>query len=848
MFVVAIAGCAVGEPTRVAIDGGNDSGIDAGKDASIDSGVGETTCGNSRLDESEQCDPTFALGGNEGACNCDDDNPCTLDSCATGTSASDCTCVCEHVSQTTVYGVGTCDDGLSCTSETTTCSKPGDTRTWQECMGTCEISCSQTTTWPSCDDSLACTQDSVGSQNPSTCAQTCNNVPIPGWPDLQCNDGLACTTDTVTSYNPSTCAYTCSHGMNTSWLAMQQFACEAANTLPVCTYTTAVVDDWNSCAFHCESATIPNWWVTQNCEDGKICTDGAVNSHDNATCGYTCTQALNQAYVDNALLACDDQKDCTADTGSVSPTTCATTCNHTTIPNWYATRCNNAPPGQTGSVQSHDDNACTVVCQYVTNSDSPDDTFADQNADGVDGDLNFMIFVDTVLGNDSTGNGSTSAPYKTIGKGITVAFQYPSTYVAVSAGTYTERVALQSGVSVYGGYKHTVSGPTHTWTRNGTPANVATITNSTASNGAIETVVGDGITTPLTFERFVVTTGNASGGSTSTYGVRLVNSTAAVTLRFVSSSAGLAGNGNQPSQAATGNPGGPGGAFDSIHTDWAGAAGTNTACPAVNGGSGGNGGSYTGGCAEASGGSSGNRPANYPSCNVGGGGYAANCGNYTPGNGGGGSTCGPVGSTGSGGTAANTRGSVAAYRWVPSTGGTGSVGTNGAPGSGGGGGGGDVWSSNDAKNYGGGGGGGGAGGCGGAGGAGGNSGGGSFGIFVASAPIVFGPSCVFTGGTGGNGSSGGAGGNGGGGGGAGTGRPFSGDGGGGGNGGAGLAGGSGGNGGGGAGGVGFGGFFCDSTTSGSTPVYATGSAGLGNGGAVGGTAGTMVVLTGACSQ
>jgi hypothetical protein len=57
------------------------------------------------------------------------------------------------------------------------------------------------------------------------------------------------------------------------------------------------------------------------------------------------------------------------------------------------------------------------------------------------------IYVST-SGNDSTGDGSAGNPYRTIGKGISMAVIGDT--VSVDAGTYSENMAMQSGVVIQG--------------------------------------------------------------------------------------------------------------------------------------------------------------------------------------------------------------------------------------------------------------------------------------------------------------------------------------------------------------------------------------------------------------
>ncbi len=226
----------------------------------------------------------------EGACvgqlplNCDDGNPCTIDSC-------DPLSGCKHAAQE-----GACDDGNACTVN--------DACAAGKCKGTATLDC---------DDDNVCTKDTCDPL--SGCLHLANTAPcddgdactvgdlcadkacVPG-PAADCDDGNVCTDD---SCDPAT---GCQHAAN-----------------------TAACDDNNSCTKgdHCVAGKCVGEAVVQ-CDDGNPCTDDlcSVNlgcSHvvntapcddgNACTVGDTCGEGACQP--GTAPLDCDDDNVCTDD-------------------------------------------------------------------------------------------------------------------------------------------------------------------------------------------------------------------------------------------------------------------------------------------------------------------------------------------------------------------------------------------------------------------------------------------------------------------------------------------------------------------------------------------------------
>ena len=79
-------------------------------------------------------------------------------------------------------------------------------------------------------------------------------------------------------------------------------------------------------------------------------------------------------------------------------------------------------------------------------SDLPDDTFTDQNGDGIDGNICDAIFV--AAGSSSANPGTILQPVPTIALGITRALAAGKKQIYVSSGTYNESVLLSNGISL----------------------------------------------------------------------------------------------------------------------------------------------------------------------------------------------------------------------------------------------------------------------------------------------------------------------------------------------------------------------------------------------------------------
>jgi hypothetical protein len=470
---------------------------------------------------------------------------------------------------------------------------------------------------------------------------------------------------------------------------------------------------------------------------------------------------------------------------------------------------------QSTSTCSGGTESCTPGTPQAT--DDPDDSFTDTNCDGIDGNESTAVFVATD-GNDGW-SGTKSSPKQTIQAGIdTAASQGKDVYV--SAGTYTESLTLESGVSIYGGYSRA-----NGWARSDSYDVIV--------QGGTTAVTCSGQST-IVIDRLTIRSANNTSTGGSSYAVRL-SGCQDVLIRRSNLEADDGGNGGHGWDGSHGPSGSSGLDGQEGCEDSSGFCGS-CSRPSPGSGGWGCGGNYGGrggypgkGGNNGSAGLSGTGPG-------GAGGAGGDCDRDSNGTcswgcwngdyGSSGST-GAAGTNGAGGVSFNTS-STSSY--FPDHG---SSGTTGSPGGGGGGGGGGHGGDDYCDSYGSSGGGGGGGGCGGTGGSRGTGGGGSFAVWAYDSTNIQVQDCAIVTGDGGAGGSGGSGGLGGSGGAPGSGRLYGGgdeqdDAGCGGNGGYGGTGGQGGHGGGGGGGPTIGIVFRSCSSSGHTGnTFTLGAAGTG---------------------
>jgi hypothetical protein len=344
-------------------------------------------------------------------------------------------------------------------------------------------------------------------------------------------------------------------------------------------------------------------------------------------------------------------------------------------------------------------------------------------------DVKYGVFV-SPLGSDTTGTGSESAPYKTLGRALTVA-QGKRVYACATAGVYDEKVTIAAGATVFGGFDCSTSAWSYLMTRSATVRPMATgvvLTLSGAARIEVENVA---------FEARDAT--EAGGSSLAAW----ANGAASVVLRRVTL---VAGSGKAGAEVVT-TPNYTGAAAPNGNSTTTAMGAAEQSCATIcangvhaTGGKGGNGALV----APAGNGDVGRPPITPPQPAI-----ATGAGGL--GDIGDGSGCG-VGKRGSnappaaGGVGATRAGTLSASGWAPASGIGGAV---GGAGQGGGGGGGGVAPAGL-----GGGGGGACGGCGGAAGPGGRSGGSSFALLSFMSSVTL-DACVLTAGLAASGSKGG---------------------------------------------------------------------------------------------
>ena len=352
-----------------------------------------TGCKNTVLPNGTACPDRNPCNGTEvcqgGVCvaggptNCDDSNPCTIDSCNTVTG-------CQHAPVTNnvpcsdgnaCNGVETCqagacrpgtvlacDDGNGCTADS--CNAVGG------CVHTPIVGCRPCTVTADCDDSNACTTDVCNGNacqntpvaNGTACpdatvcngAETCQAGVCGAGTALNCNDANVCTADTCDPvagcrHTPVADGTSCADGTVCNGAEI----CQAG----VCTSTTPLnCDDGNPCTTDvclaisgCQHTALANG---TSCADTTVC-NGAE----------TCTSG---ACVSGAPLNCNDGNACTLDTCDA-----AAGCRHTPFSNGTpcpdGTVCNGAEACQAGAcmpnapLNCNDGNACTTdTCNAVS--------------------------------------------------------------------------------------------------------------------------------------------------------------------------------------------------------------------------------------------------------------------------------------------------------------------------------------------------------------------------------------------------------------------------------------------------------------------------------------------------
>lgn len=274
-----------------------------------------------------------------GAVDCDDDNPCTTDSCTGGQ------CVNEPIG-------GSCADGDPCTV--------GDRCEEGKCVGT-PLDCDDgnVCTQDSCDAAHGCVHEAIWSAEPVACddgnlctvGDMCaDGVCVPGTGRPHCDDDNPCTDDGCVpskgcvhipnslpceDQDPCTVGDICRKGACTSGAMPPD--CDDGNvcTDDVCIpgegcahpFNQAPCDDGEPCHLddRCEGGLCRPGPTLLVCDDGNFCTTdscldgvGCVTEDNTLPCedGSVCTEddQCSGGQCVGTPISCDDENDCTVDT------------------------------------------------------------------------------------------------------------------------------------------------------------------------------------------------------------------------------------------------------------------------------------------------------------------------------------------------------------------------------------------------------------------------------------------------------------------------------------------------------------------------------------------------------
>ncbi|NUN12058.1 MAG: hypothetical protein HUU55_00325 [Myxococcales bacterium] len=258
--------------------------------------------------EGDICTADFCINGSclhtatDGCCttdsDCNDTNPCTIDTCDPNTNK----CVNSgNNDPNCCFVVADCDDGDPCTAEACVgnickfgpvagcCYTTADCTSPLLCIKNKCLECGIDS---DCDDGSACTADICGDNG------KCQHISV------VCNDQTVCTTD---SCNPAVgCVFS-----PISCLDNDLCTSDGCHPVSGCIYPPADCDDNSVC-------------TTDSCDPSVGCVHTSKSCFDNNLCTQdTCDPQLDCQF---PQISCDDQNACTAD--SCHP---ATGCIHTPI-------------------------------------------------------------------------------------------------------------------------------------------------------------------------------------------------------------------------------------------------------------------------------------------------------------------------------------------------------------------------------------------------------------------------------------------------------------------------------------------------------------------------------------
>jgi hypothetical protein len=206
---------------------------------------------------------------------CDDENPCTVDTCNPATGCVYTERVCEPPVGSDICEIGFCDpDTGECASATRDCDT-GNPCALGECSlisGECEESlapeCQACTTSATCNDNDPCTDD--------TC-QTFGDISYCAYAPKLCDDGIGCT---INSCNPNTgaCVFTpfCEDDGNPCTITYCDLGVGLCLASPkICEPPDAChVGSCNPDTGNCEYERLPGCCITvADCDDSDLCSD-----------------------------------------------------------------------------------------------------------------------------------------------------------------------------------------------------------------------------------------------------------------------------------------------------------------------------------------------------------------------------------------------------------------------------------------------------------------------------------------------------------------------------------------------------------------------------------------------
>ncbi len=306
----------------------------------------EKGCVNA-ADDSLTCDDGDACTGSDackdGKCagtpvvDCDDNNPCTTDSCDTATKGC-----------TNEPNTAACDDGDACTQGDVCADKAckagtaiacddGNPCTDDVCDKTTGA-CAQTPNTAACDDNDACTdkdacKDGVCAGGPKSCddgkpctADSCDaakraSVNVAVADDTACDDGSLCTSGDV-------CAAGACKGTKVACDDGNPCTDDSCDKAKGCLTkaNTDNCDDGNACSSGdvCKDGVCLGGSKALKCDDGNPCTDdacdkekGCIATNNAANCddGNACTEndACTEGQCLGSKVSCADQNACTTD-------------------------------------------------------------------------------------------------------------------------------------------------------------------------------------------------------------------------------------------------------------------------------------------------------------------------------------------------------------------------------------------------------------------------------------------------------------------------------------------------------------------------------------------------------